>query len=107
MKSIFDSIREHLDTINYECDITKEDYERLFYRTDERVEFTFQGWDGKSYDGETRTARVIRTNIEGFESVRFIKVGKGLHYVREDTAILEKATGLTHKTVGWLVNVAR
>ena len=107
MKSIFDSIREHLDTINYECDITKEDYKRLFYRTDERIEFTFQGWDGKSYDGESRNAGVYRTDIQGYEDARFIKVGKGLHYIEEDTDVLEKATGEYHKRASWLVNVLR
>ena len=106
MKSIYEGIREHLWTVNHNCDITKEDYEDLFRKTNERIEFTFHGWDGKSYDGEARTARVIRTNIKGYEDVRFIKVGKGLHYVLEDTAVPEKATGLTHKTVSWLVNIA-
>ncbi len=36
---------------------------------------------------------------------RFIKVGKGVHYVEEAENVLEKATGLTHKGVGWLVDV--
>lgn len=27
-------------------------------KTDEKITFTFGGWDGKSYDGETRTQNV-------------------------------------------------
>ena len=37
----------------------------------------------------------------------FIKVGKGLHYIIEDSAVLEKATGEYHKEASWLVDVKR
>ena len=61
----------------------------------------------KSYNGESRTARVYRTTVEGYEDVRFIKVGKGLHYIDEDSDITEKATGIAHKEAEWLVDVKR
>ncbi len=92
---------------DYNTAITREDFERNFTKTKEKVTFTFQGWDGKSYDGESRTASVYRTNVKGFEEARFIKVGKGLHYIIEDSAVLEKATGEYHQTVNWLVDVKR
>ena len=87
--------------------ITREDFERNFTKTKEKVTFTFHGWDGKSYDGESRTASVYRTTIKGFEDARLIKVGKSLHYVIEDSSVLEKATGEFHKEVNWLVDVKK
>ena len=64
-------------------------------------------WDGKSYDGESRNARVYRTNLPGFEAVRLIKVGKGLHYIDEERQITEKATGEKHPEASWLVDIER
>ena len=101
------ALRENLNLIDYNTAITREDFETLFKRTNERVRFTFNGWDGKSYDGESRTARVIRTNIEGFEAVRFIKVGNHLCYIDEDSNVIEKATGESHPEAEWLVEVKR
>ena len=72
-----------------------------------KVTFTFNGWDGKSYDGESRTASVYRTSIPGFESVRLIKVGKGLHYIDEDRMVVEKDTGESHPEASWLVDVKK
>ena len=95
----------YLDLTNTQ--ISRADFERFFTKTKEKVTFTFNGWDGKSYDGESRRATVYRTTIKGFESVRLIKVGKGLHYIEEDTSILEKATGLSHPEASWLVDIAR
>ncbi len=92
---------------DYSTAITHEDFKRNFTKTKEKATFTFNGWDGKSYDGESRTASVYRTNVKGFEDARFIKVGKGLHYIIEDSEILEKATGEYHKEVSWLVDVKR
>ncbi len=103
----FNEIRKQLNTFNYGAEITKEDFERHFTKTNERVTFTFNGWDGKSYDGETRTARVFHADLTGCEEARFIKVGKGVHMVDEDSAVIEKATGLAHKEVEWLIDVAR
>lgn len=98
------TMREHLFLID-RIAITRADFEAHFFKTKERIEFSFNGWDGKSYDGETRRAYIYRTNISGYEDTRFIKVGKGVHYVEEDCEVLEKATGLMHTGVSWLVDV--
>ena len=100
-------IRNSLNLDLTNTQISRADFEKFFTRTKEKVTFTFNGWDGKSYDGESRRASVYRTTIKGFESVRLIKVGKGLHYIEEDTSILEKATGECHPEASWLVDVAR
>jgi len=100
-------LRNHFFLEDYNTAILREDFETFFTKTKEKVTFTFQGWDGKSYDGESRTATVYRTTIKGFEGFHFIKVGKGLHYIEDGTAILEKATGETHERASWLVDVKR
>ncbi len=100
-------LRNHFFLEDYNTAITREDFDRFFTKTKEKVTFTFQGWDGKSYDGESRRATVYRTSIKGFEEVRLVKVGKGLHYIEEDTEVLEKATGEYHKRASWLANVKR
>ena len=87
--------------------ISREDFESLFTKTAESIEFTFQGWDGKSYDGESRRARILRTNLPGCENAKFIKVGKSVHMVLENELRIELATGISHPTVGWVVDVAR
>lgn len=95
------TLREHNTAI------TRADFEAHFTKTKERIEFTFNGWDGKSYDGESRKARVYRTSIKGYENVRFIKVGKALCYIDEESLILEKATGESHPEAEWLVDVLK
>lgn len=102
-----DALRNHFELREYQTAITSNDFEAHFKAAKEKVTFTFGGWDGKSYDGESRTARVYRTDIKGYEDVRFIKVGKGLHYIEEDRQVLEKATGETHPSAGWLVDVLK
>ena len=87
--------------------ITREAFEAHFTKTKESIRFTFNGWDGKSYDGESRNAKVIRTNLPGYEEVRLIKVGKHLCYIEEDRMIIEKATGEQHPEASWLVEVER
>ena len=87
-------LRNHFFLEDYNTAITREDFE-------------IGGWDGKSYDGESRRATVYRTTVKGYEDVRLIKVGKGLHYIEEDTEVLEKATGEYHKRASWLVDVRR
>ena len=100
-------LRTHFFLEDYNTAILREDFERFFTKTKEKVTFTFGGWDGKSYDGESRTASVYRTSIPGFESVRLIKVGKGLHYIDEDRMVVEKATGESHPEASWLVDVKK
>ena len=100
-------LRTHFFLEDYNTAILREDFERFFTKTKEKDTFTFNGWDGKSYDGESRRASVYRTSIPGFESGRLVKVGKGLHYIEEDHEVLEKATGEYHKEASWLVDVKK
>ena len=104
MKNIY-SLRKEFNLREYNTAITREDFEQHFTKTREKVRFTFHGWDGKSYDGESRSASVYRTDIEGYEDARFIKVGKGLHYIDEDSLVVEKATGEKHPEAEWLVDI--
>ena len=106
MKNLY-QMRNAFSLREYNTAITRADFEAHFTKTRETVTFTFGGWDGKSYDGESRRATVYRTTVKGYEDVRLIKVGKGLHYIEEDTEVLEKATGEYHKRASWLVDVRR
>ena len=101
------TLRTHFFLEDYNTAILREDFERFFTKTKEKVTFTFNGWDGKSYDGDSRSASVYRTSIPGFENVRLIKVGKGLHYIDEDRMVVEKATGESHPEASWLVDVKK
>ena len=101
------AMRNSLELRNYNTTITRAEFEAHFTKTRESIRFTFNGWDGKSYDGESRTAKVIRTKIAGYEEVRFIKVGKHLCYIDEESLITEKATGEKHPEAQWLVEVQR
>lgn len=101
------TLRTHFFLEDYNTAILREDFERFFTKTKEKVTFTFNGWDGKSYDGESRSASVYRTSIPGFENVRLIKVGKGLYYIDEDRMVVEKATGESHPEASWLVDVKK
>lgn len=100
-------LRNGFSLKEYNTAITRVDFEANFTKTKESIIFTFNGWDGKSYDGESRRACVYRTSVKGYEDARFVKVGKSLHYIDEESSVLEKATGAFHKTVGWLVDVER
>ena len=100
-------LRKHFFLEDYNTAILREDFEAFFTKTKEKVTFTFNGWDGKSYDGESRRASVYRTKIDGYENFRFVKVGKGVHYILEDKTVLEKATGESHPEASWLVDVDR
>ena len=100
-------LRGMMNTTNYDTEISRVDFECYFQKTKEKVRFTFGGWDGKSYDGESRTATVYRACVKGYENVRFIKAGKGLHSITEDSLMLEKATGESHPGTIWFVNVGK
>ena len=56
------ALRNSFELGNYNTTITRETFERHFHKTKESIRFSFNGWDGKSYDGESRTARVLRTD---------------------------------------------
>ena len=101
------AMRNSLELRNYNTTITRAEFEAHFTKTRESIRFTFNGWDGKSYDGESRNGGVYRTDLEGYEDVKFVKVGKGLHYIDMDSMVLEKATGEIHPRAGWLVDVER
>ena len=101
------TMRNLMELGNYNTSITREAFEAHFTKTKESVRFTFNGWDGKSYDGESRRTTVYRTSIPGFEAVRLVKVGKGLHYIDEDSLVIEKATGEAHPEAEWLVDVKK
>lgn len=100
-------LRSNLDLREYNTAITREDFERYFEKTSEKVTFTFNGWDGKSYDGETKTARILKANIEGYEDINFVKVGKAIHAIDEEHQIEEKATGEKHPQAFWIADVLR
>jgi len=106
MKNIY-QLRNEFTLREYNTAISREDFEKHFTRTREKVRFTFAGWDGKSYDNESRSASVYRTDIQGYEDARFIKIGKHLHYIMEDELRVEKATGEAHPEASWLVDVLR
>ena len=106
MKNLY-TLRNEFILRNYNTAITRADFEAHFTKTKECIEFTFNGWDGKSYNGESRRAYIYRTDIPGYEEARFIKVGKSLHYIDEESRVLEKATGIFHKEAEWLVDVER
>ena len=58
----------------------------------------------------TMLSMPIPTNEDNrlrYEDIRFIKVGKGLHYIMEDEMRVEKATGESHPEASWLVDVER
>ena len=101
------TLRNKFNLQKYNTEITREDFENFFSKTKERITSTFNGWDGKSYNGESRKAFIYRTNIKGYENLRFVKVGKGLHCIDEESNVIEKATGEFHKEVYWMVDVAR
>ena len=100
-------IRTHFELRNWNTAITREDFERFFEKTNEKITFTFNGWDGKSYDGETRTARILKTNIEGYEDIDFVKVGKAIHAIDKEYLIEEKATGEKHPQAFWIADVLK
>ena len=71
MKNIY-RLRNDLNLIDYNTAITREDFEAHFTKTREKVRYTFNGWDGKSYDGESRNASVYRTDFACYEDARYI-----------------------------------
>ena len=101
------TMRNLMELGNYNTSITREAFEAHFTKTKESVRFTFNGWDGKSYDGESRSAGVYRTDIEGYGDAKFVKVGKHLCYIDEESLVTEKATGEKHPEAEWLVEVLR
>lgn len=100
-------MRNLLDLKNYNTAITREDFEAHFTKTRESIRFTFNGWDGKSYNGEARNAKVYRTDLPGYENVKLIKVEDHLCYIDEESLVTEQATGEKHPEAEWLVDIER
>ena len=106
MKNVY-ALRNEFELREYKTAITREDFEAAFYKTKEKITFTLNGWDGKSYDGESRNGTIYRTNKEGYEAERFVKVGKHLLYIVEDSNVLELQTGEYHKEAEWFLDVLK
>ena len=99
-------IKENFELIDV-ITMSRSDFEVAFIKTRERIEFTFNGWDGKSYDGESRIAFVYRSSISGYENFKYVKVGKSIHYIDESRQILNKYTGEVHPEANWVIDVQR
>lgn len=69
-------------------------------------DFTFNGWDGKSYNGESRVAASTAATFPAMR-IAFVKVGKALHYIDTEYQVVNKLTGEAHPTAGWLVDVLK
>lgn len=81
-----------------------------FTKTNEKVEVTFNGWDGKSYDGETRKMNVWVSESHPGKKFVYKRQG-GFYNIQEGTykidaifeitnnMIVEKATGIAHPEV--------
>ena len=84
-----------------------------FVKTNEKVEITFNGWDGKSYDGETRTMNVWVCDAHpGKKFVHIRKSFAGIHenykadcfMLVTDNMVVEKATGIAHPEVDYFTS---
>ena len=106
MKSIYE-LRNSFILGDHNTSISREDFERALTRTKESITLTFNGWDGKSYHGESRKARVIRCSLPGYEDGIFVKVGKALHWIDTDSMVIEKATGEEHPEADWVIDIRR
>ena len=95
-------MRNSFSLKEYNTAITRADFEAHFTKTRESVRFTFNGWDGKSYDGESRSARLYRTSIPGFEEARFVKAGKPFAASMKTAAFWRiPPASTTRKRNGW------
>ena len=90
-------IRENFELID-RIAISRRTFEELFTHTKERIEFTFNGWDGKSYNGESRVARVYRSTLPGDEDCICVKVGKARHYIDTEYPVGTMLSGDAHPT---------
>lgn len=83
-----------------------------FTKTKERIEVTFNGWDGKSYDGETERMFVwthpkmpgkkfVNKRKGGFERIDGTHYSIDAFFVVTDNMVVEKATGVAHPEVDY------
>lgn len=84
-------------------------------KTSEKVEVTFNGWDGKSYDDETRKMnawinekhpdkKFVYLRKGGFESYDGSKYKIDAVFVVTDNMIVEKSTGIAHPEVDYFAS---
>ena len=93
-------LRNHFFLEDYNTAITREDFELL--HQDEKRHLHLQRLGRQELRRRKPKANVYRTIIKGFESVRLIKVGKGLHYIEEDHEVLERPpASTTREPAGW------
>lgn len=89
-----------------------------FVKTSEKVEVTFNGWDGKSYNGESRKMNVwvsethpgmkfVYMRKGGFENIRIGKYKIDAVFEITDKMVLNKLTGESHPEASyyWSVEV--
>lgn len=76
-----------------------------FTKTNEKVEITFNGWDGKSYNGETRKMNIWVCDVhpgKKFVHIRKSFTGCDGNYKADcfmlvtDNMVVEKTTGIAH-----------
>ena len=95
---------------------TKANEKQGFVKTSEKIAVTFNGWDGKSYDGES-TKMAVWTS-EQHPGKKFVNKRKGgfermdgTHYSIDaffevtDKMIVELATGIAHPEVEYFTSV--
>jgi len=85
-----------------------------FTKTKEKVEITFNGWDGKSYDGESRKMNVWV--CESHPEKKFVHIRKSFvngswgsykadcFMMITDNMVVEKATGIAHPEVEYFTS---
>ena len=81
-----------------------------FVKTKEKVEVTFNGWDGRSYGGETRKMNVwisdkipnkkfVYLRKGGFQTIQGDTYKIDAVFEITDKMVVEKATGIAHPEV--------
>jgi hypothetical protein len=80
-----------------------------FTKTNEKIEVTFNGWDGKSYDGEARKMNVWAS--DKYPDEKFVYIRKSFDgtkadcfHIVTDNMIIEKATGIAHPEVDYFTS---
>ena len=86
-----------------------------FVKTSEKAEVTFNGWDGRSYNGETRKMNVwtcqthpgkkfVYMRKGGFESIQNGKYKVDAVFEITENMVVEKATGIAHPEVEYFTS---
>lgn len=81
-----------------------------FTKTNEKMEVTFNGWDGKSYNGESRRMAVWTSPVHpgkkfvnkkqgGFERYDGSHFSVDCFFEITNNMVVEKATGIAHPEV--------